>query len=64
MNSIGEEVRTKRLQKKVSLRKLAAKTGLATSTIYRVEKGSVSPHSTTVKAINEALETEDTEKNV
>lgn len=56
MNEIGNQIREKRLNKNISLRKLSGKTGIAVSTIYRIENGTNKPHNSTLRIINDALE--------
>lgn len=58
MSEIGEQIHEKRLNKKLSLRKLSGKTGIAVSTIFRIEKGVSNPNSSTLKVINDVLDKE------
>lgn len=52
----GEIVRKKRLEKKLSLRKLANKSGVALTTIYRLENNEMHHHKTTLLALADVLE--------
>ena len=54
--SVANNVHTRRIEKHLSLRRLAEKAGVAFSTIYRLEKGSHRPTYPTLKLISEALE--------
>lgn len=58
MSDIGTQIHEKRLKKKISLRKLSKQTGIAVSTIYRIENGTTNPHKSTLKVINDTLEKE------
>ena len=52
----GETVRKKRLEKHLSIRRLAEKSGVMPSTIYRIERRSSRPHIATLNALADALE--------
>lgn len=57
----GEALREKRLSKNISLRKLAKISGVSPCTIYRIERNISTPHKTTAKALENALDAEDAE---
>lgn len=52
----GDTIRQKRLSKKISLRRLADISGVAPSTIYRIERNIGRPHKSTAKALESALD--------
>ena len=51
----GEKLKTAREAKGYSLDELAEKTGINTSTIYRIEHGKSKPHGITLRALAKAL---------
>ena len=55
--STGEKIHNKRLEKKLSFRRLAKESGVSISTVYRVENELSRPNRATLKAIALALET-------
>lgn len=55
--STGEKIHNKRLEKKLSFRRLAKESGVSISTVYRVENELSRPNMATLKAIALALET-------
>lgn len=55
----GEALRQKRLSKNISLRRLASMSGVATSTIYRIENNESKPNKSTTKAIEAALDVQE-----
>jgi len=55
--SVANNVHNKRIEKHLSMRKLSEKTGVAFSTIYRLENGLNRPTFSTLKLISQALDT-------
>jgi len=54
---IGTTLKNKRLEKKMSIRDVASKSGIAASTISQIETGKTSPNLLSLDAICRALET-------
>lgn len=54
--TIGESIHKKRVEKNISIRRLAELSKVAPSTIWRLEKGGSMHHGATINSIAEALE--------
>lgn len=53
---MNESIKEKRIKKGISMRQLSSKTGVAVSTIYRIEKGLCKPNRSTATILEHELE--------